>query len=274
MSSKLLLNLQPDPNTGTLSQQLVNEAAEVLRYELGSGGVTATTVTLSFYDGTSNAGTLLGTVDIPAATDVDTSPVTGTPGWSASTGIYVEVTAGEDNWVNGQSFVDVARTGETDVRREADIGSSPLVVEAGSLAPVSPAALTTTGSTALWPVIAFDAATNENALAVVHIPDGYNTVNIKIRWTNIGAGSGNVDWRAIYEQDGDGGTLDSGSTIGATVTATAPAQNVQEETTLVSGVAVTAGNLFLVRAQRLAANAADTLANDAGLLAVVVERAS
>lgn len=266
MSSKLLLNLQPDPNTGVLSQQLVDEAAEVLRYELGSANVTGDTVTLSFYDGTSNAGTLLGTVNIPANTDVETSPVTGSPGWSASDGVYVEVTAGEDNWINGQSFVDIARIGETDVRREADKDTSPIRLGAPSLE-ITAGAPSLTTLNARWRAWLLDAASTEQVTGYLLIPAAWATINVTLWWYNAGVNSGDVVFRAVQLSEPAGDALNA-SVATMDLTGTAGAQDVLVKSTFGSTFTPISGELAAIAIQRQGGAAADTLANDAGLLAV------
>lgn len=126
------------------------------------------------------------------------------------------------------------------------------------------------------PVLDFDPAAAEGALLSGIMPAHYSGGPIKLvlLWTAEG-NSGAVRWEGAFERhpigDAAAGTIDLdleafGATTPATATApTTPGQLVRTELTLVA--APLPGEAFRVRVRRIAADAADTLATDAQLLA-------
>lgn len=132
-------------------------------------------------------------------------------------------------------------------------GGAPVIVGAGS-----------------WPVWAMDSATTEIVGGLRDVPNHWTTYSVSIYWTNLGTGAGNVQWAALHAAMGDGDTLTRSLTEAAFV---APAQNVVKKTTLVASQAAGSdGALQLFSVLRSGAHANDTLANDAGLLAIVLEK--
>jgi hypothetical protein len=79
-------------------------------------------------------------------------------------------------------------------------------------------------------------------------------------------------WTVNMTSFADGESINVGDVHNPSVTVTAPTTNVLAKTTLATFWA-TAGELIFLRVKRDAVNAADTLANDAALLAVRVDRA-
>lgn len=130
------------------------------------------------------------------------------------------------------------------------------------------------GGTARTPAFLLDATTPEGVGGTIRLPASWATVDVDLWWSNAGAGAGDVAWR------GDRGTLTVGSAPPANIsnippTATAPAQNVVAQTRLFTGVAVpAAGALFTIGVLRGAADAADTLANDAAVVGFLITKAS
>lgn len=118
----------------------------------------------------------------------------------------------------------------------------------------------------------FDPATEELIYASVRIPRQWQKVNVRILWANSGAGSGDVVWKAEFNGLGVGGSLGSAPEYVATTTETAGAQDVLVESVLESGVFLADGEWLSLALGRAAANAADTLANDAAIVAVTIER--
>lgn len=133
------------------------------------------------------------------------------------------------------------------------------------------------GTESATPAFAFDAAASETVVLQVAVPDGAGTVDIDYWWMNAaGGGAGDVVW-SLEQAKGitDGGTRTSDLGGAAIVTVTAPPVDTFKKTTIKTGYPIVAG----VRWLRLAVNrrgndAADTLANDAGLIAVVLRKAS
>lgn len=103
-------------------------------------------------------------------------------------------------------------------------------------------------------------------------PQWWATFDVDLYWSNAGAGSGDVTWRArsAFITDGDTVAVPSGTSTDAT----APAQNVAEVTTILSGVTLTAGELLQLFIQRVGGSGTDTLGNDAALLGVMLRQVS
>lgn len=124
------------------------------------------------------------------------------------------------------------------------------------------------------PVILFDASGNEIATALFDVPLGWTTYNATLWWVNAGAGTGDVMWRCDVLPLGDGDTLADPPT-GSAQTVTALAQNVIETSSLFSGAtAPTSSQVVAVELVRLGAVGGDTLANDAGVLGLMLVKAS
>jgi hypothetical protein len=123
----------------------------------------------------------------------------------------------------------------------------------------------------LYGAIAYDKDSTESAAASFTVPHDYASgLTLQLVWTNLGAGSGNVVWRVGLNNQGDGGTH-TGLTTADSVVA-APAQHIWKYTA--SGAtfpnAAVAGQHVLLSCGRLATDAADTLANDAGFVGYLV----
>lgn len=136
----------------------------------------------------------------------------------------------------------------------------------------------TSGSPALglrqrWPVLLFDASATEIAAVPVMVPVGWATLTVKLMWTNPGAGSGDVRWLVgAGTRRGDGDTLVTETTPAATLTA--PAQDVVQLSASFGATTVEGGKANLVAVRREGGDAADTLANDAAVIGVLLEKAS
>jgi len=122
---------------------------------------------------------------------------------------------------------------------------------------------------------AFDAAANEAVIFEWTPPVDYvaaTAVTFKLIWTNLGAGAGNVVWRLFVSSVAETGDMNSvASEANASDTVAAPAQNVLKITNHSRTVTPAASDIVRVLVQRVAADAGDTLANDAGLLGVWVD---
>lgn len=105
------------------------------------------------------------------------------------------------------------------------------------------------------------------------IPPGWASAVLALRWANLGAGSGDVRWNVTRDVNGDGDAINSGHTAVA-VTVAAQAQNVVEESTLVTAFAVTPGKTLSFVLTRLGSDGADTLGNAAGIVSVDLLRAT
>jgi hypothetical protein len=144
--------------------------------------------------------------------------------------------------------------------------------------PASPAWLPLAGApdwglrNSLYGAIAFDKDSTESVGTSFTVPHDFaSALAIQLLWTNLGAGSGNVAWRVGLNNQGDGGSL-SGVTTFDTGAVAAPAQNVWKYTASSAAFpnAAQPGQHVLITCGRLAADAGDTLANDAGFLGYLI----
>lgn len=125
------------------------------------------------------------------------------------------------------------------------------------------------------PFVAYDASTTECATITAYLPSWWTTFDVDLYWTNSGGGSGDVRWLMTYGQMGDGDSEDSTTfSLGSAQNVTAPSQRVIKVTRVKSGQSITAGKPFGFALFREADNVGDTLANDAGMLGLLLTRAS
>lgn len=171
--------------------------------------------------------------------------------------------------------------GDVVTQQEAEdaggIGASPtsLWVPAGALGGIggSPALADLGGTGVLHAAWLFDAAGTETVGGQIDLSGvDWATFDVKMFWTNPGAGTGDVFWQLRYQFYGDTDTLASGSPVNSTITA--PAQYVVKASTVGSGLTRTASKVLGFRMQRAGGQAADTLANDAALLGLNLTKAS
>lgn len=121
---------------------------------------------------------------------------------------------------------------------------------------------------------AFDAAAAETIAVEFVMPEDVASGNLtlKIYWTNLGAGAGDVVWTSGRPQNvADGGDLNDNSATPTNTTITAPAQNVLKISTLGLTATAVASGFSRLNITRAGADAADTLGNDAGLVAIEIE---
>lgn len=124
-----------------------------------------------------------------------------------------------------------------------------------------------------WSAIAFDQSTNESWSVTVEMPASWSTATFSILWSQASAGSGNVVWALTLDAAADGETLNA-SGSGASSTIAAPAQNILKVSALRSNISITPSKLYGLRLARTASDGADTLAADAAVLGILVERVS
>jgi hypothetical protein len=119
-----------------------------------------------------------------------------------------------------------------------------------------------------------DASSAESISSHFFVPPQWATAHIDLYWNNHSTGVGDVAWGIDYNAAASNGSTLTASVLGAAVTATAGAQDVVVVSRLVTGYGLTATTVQLLHIYRSAANAADTLANDAAVLGVLLTRAS
>ena len=106
----------------------------------------------------------------------------------------------------------------------------------------------------------------------IRIPQDFSSsLLVVLHWTNLGAGSGNVDWTVVAKVVNDTGDLNT--TSGETLTSdtiAAPAQNIHKISVHSISLSPAAGDHLRLNVARLALTntATDTLGNDVGLLKV------
>lgn len=120
-----------------------------------------------------------------------------------------------------------------------------------------------------------DAASEEIVGTEFIMPDGWTKLKVSIYWVNAGAGSGNVVFAYNFGQFAAGVTLNAADSLGSlNRTFTAAAQDVLSISVFSSDIiTVSPGVTSFLRVKRTAADAADTLGNDIGIIGVLIERA-
>lgn len=131
-----------------------------------------------------------------------------------------------------------------------------------------------TSNYASRPIWALDASTNEAVGATFTPPSTWSTFHIDAWMFNIGAGSGDYVLRCDVAESVDGGSISSNPSAGTPTTVTAAAQGTIKVSRMVTSQAISSGGMFTIRVLRIAADAADTLANDLGFLGLRLTRAS
>lgn len=119
----------------------------------------------------------------------------------------------------------------------------------------------------------FDAAADEIIGTEIVLPP-CRTLSIRLGVVNAGAGSGNVAWALNLGGFSLGATINAADQFApATTIAAAGAQDVLSEVVISSGniSALFDADALFMRVKRLGTDAGDTLANDAGLIYVIVE---
>lgn len=123
-----------------------------------------------------------------------------------------------------------------------------------------------------WPAYAFDAATLE-AISVTFLPPtAWATYKASLYWTNMAGGAGNVVWRIDASTRSNAQDLSSGAITGTQLAVSAPVSPVLKISEIQTGIAVNRANINKVRVVRVATDGGDTLANDAGVIGVLLQK--
>jgi hypothetical protein len=187
-----------------------------------------------------------------------------------NTGMYISNADQLDLVAGGTAVLRVTPTQVSKVggrTRHVWIGPQEFIVSTG-------ADLALRGSNSHYQAWAFDATAVEVIIGQFLLPEDYSTGNltVKLHWTNLGAGSGDVYWEVALDQIADTENLNTnGFTFNTSNAITAPGQNVEKVSTLTLTQAGTASTFYKVFVQRTGSQAADTLANDAGLTGIEIE---
>lgn len=136
--------------------------------------------------------------------------------------------------------------------------------------------LTGTPALTLWRggrgiIYAFDAAAVEAVCGTFALQEIKRTeLKIRLWWTNLGAGSGDVIWIVFITPFINGDNANVGDTLSVTAAITAPAQDYVQVSDL-GTITIGDTDAFLhIRILRSATGAGDTLANDAGVIGVQI----
>jgi hypothetical protein len=146
------------------------------------------------------------------------------------------------------------------------------IIPAGAFAAVN-GSPSLSGVAFRWPAWFFDATAEEHIAAPARFPADWVTVDVDIQWTNVGTGTGDVVWEVFIDTAAVAGSLATSGTSGR-VTATAPSQNVRARSIAITGLTINHADLKNIRVLRRAGDAADSLANDAAVLAISLRKAS
>lgn len=148
-----------------------------------------------------------------------------------------------------------------------------VVVPAPACYPVvgggSPSLSGDAGSNTVW--WALDATANEYLGTTVVLPNDWLTYDIYLVWSNAGAGAGNVRWVV------NAGAVSDGAAVSATsdfYVIAAPATDVVKRSVTRVGITPPASKTVAIRVHRAASDGTDTLANDAGLIAIELRKAT
>lgn len=170
---------------------------------------------------------------------------------------------------NGSSWVKVA-LGLTEA---TPAGDPTEVVLGNSQLEANSASAPTKTRISAWPVWSLQDAATTSVGASRLLPASWATFDFDLWWTNLGATGGNARWEAKVFSSSDGDLLDAAVGAGILDIA-APAQNVVKKSTLATGMAVTSGDIVNITVTRSGSHANDTLAVAAGVLSVVLRKAS
>jgi hypothetical protein len=104
---------------------------------------------------------------------------------------------------------------------------------------------------------------------------GVSTINFRIWWAPTSLAGGNVVFKLTYANRTVGEIIHNGSASGSNVVAASPTGSLSiTETTLASGLTVTAGSIFRFAIERLGGDGSDTYAADIGIQAAFIDWAS
>lgn len=258
----------PSVKVGDEENGLYSSSANALN--LATGGVNRVAL--------SSAGLALQSIPLITNSGTVSTPQIVVRAVDTTTGIY---SIGTGNWgfaSGGALAFQFDSTGAKDASGNPYLagGKRALPIVAGAMtSPASNGAAIGSyepGNGMAIPVRDFDAGTEEYACFVVPMPKSWNesTMTARFRWT--GTGTGNVIWGIAGVAVSDDDTLNASLGTAQEVTdaqGTAGDQMTSAETSAITIAGTPAeGDLVCFRVYRKAANGADTLTNDARLIAV------
>lgn len=189
------------------------------------------------------------------------------------------------SWVHN-AFLDASNTWATPTALEGDSDSriviSPLEMVPSLILLGAPAAGVQNN---FMPTMAYSKQVGTyGASCVVHVPDGWRSVDIWIYWTTTDGAAGNVVWQidpatyprvGVESASGTNGTAITIGSAGGTSTGAAPgAAYASSHTLWASNLTFTGGRDILLRVSRKGDSVSDTLVGTAHLFALVIDRSS
>lgn len=122
--------------------------------------------------------------------------------------------------------------------------------------------------------VGFPAGSDESALFTVKLPTNYRNVTdltVFLEWAPLDAVAGDVVWDFEYAVADQGDAMTTSTTT--QVTSSSPEvskQLTRASVVTIDGTGINAGDVLACRVGRVSSDAADTYANDAGLLGVTI----
>lgn len=166
-----------------------------------------------------------------------------------------KVVDGVFSYYDGESFKGVGA-------QHRWVGGADFILNAGT-----PAAGVAGGAPG-WLV---DAASDESVIASVQLPSGWTAFTATVYWSNASTGAGAVVWDVNVSSLAAGAAPGAGTTNSVTATASTT-QHLVVASAVATAFSVTDSVPFRLRVNRDADNGADTVANDANFLGVLLTR--
>jgi hypothetical protein len=127
--------------------------------------------------------------------------------------------------------------------------------------------------TSRYPTLGYDSTSGEGATCMVMFPSSWISAKVTLYWANLGTGTGGVTWQLATQPVLPGQDLvPAASEISTLQAATAGTQNRVVDTVIAVPLSIDSNALYEIRVNRIPTDAGDTLANDAGLVGILLER--
>lgn len=165
------------------------------------------------------------------------------------------VVDGKFSYYDGESFKGVGA-------EHRWVGGGDFVTNAGS------GAAGVAGGAPGW---LLDAASDESVIASVQLPSGWTAFTATVYWSNASTGAGAVVWDVNVSSLAAGAAPGVGTTNSVTATASTT-QHLVVASAVATAFSVTDSVPFRLRVNRDSDNGADTVANDANFLGVLLTR--
>lgn len=124
------------------------------------------------------------------------------------------------------------------------------------------------------PVCFFDDSASEQQYLTHYVPSGWTTWNVTFYWLTTHGNSGNVYWRFRHGSGADTESATSYSNEDVLDSAPASANTVKTTQVVTGGTPPVTGDVVRMGAVRAGADASDTMTGDAGLIGILLEKAS